>query len=276
VLAALEDAGFIESYVVDGQDFGRIPGFTNWQSFHPHEKPSSIPEPTNVGSEPTKVRRSNAALTTAPIAAPTSTLTPTMPPPKAAAKVERFADAFGVLWAAYPKRVGGNSRGKAYRAYAARRGAGVAHDAILEGLTRYARFIRATAKEGTQYVMQGATFFGPDEHYLEPWDVPSIVIAPPRPRSSENPSEEAERRHRAEVQLADRYNAEAHRVGAQWAKAHPELFGPIKEHVERSYRGIPELFAKDAIKAELTQRCAKEADFPAFDAWQKQTQAVSA
>jgi hypothetical protein len=121
VLAALEDAGFIESYVVDGQDFGRIPGFTNWQSFHPHEKPSSIPEPTNVGSEPTKVRRSNAALTTAPIAAPTSTLTPTMPPPKAAAKVERFADAFGACRRQQPREGVPCLRCPAWRRRGARR-----------------------------------------------------------------------------------------------------------------------------------------------------------
>jgi hypothetical protein len=56
VLTALERAGFVQRYSVDGKEFGRIPSFERWQTFHKHEKASDIPEPTNAGSEPSKGR----------------------------------------------------------------------------------------------------------------------------------------------------------------------------------------------------------------------------
>ena len=119
------------------------------------------------------------------------------------------------------------------------------------------------------YVMQGATFLGPDAHWAEDWTPPAVIVqAAPRPRPfTASPSEEADRRHRAEVALADRYASAAHQAGTRWARDNPDAFAPIKDMVERSYRGVPALFAKDGIKAELTQRCAREAGFPSFDDW---------
>lgn len=45
VLAALEAAGFVRSYVVHGRCFGVIPSFTRWQSFHKDERASDAPDP---------------------------------------------------------------------------------------------------------------------------------------------------------------------------------------------------------------------------------------
>lgn len=56
VLAALERAGFIERYVVDGKEYGSIPSFAKWQTFHPHEKASKLPGPPALPTEPTIVR----------------------------------------------------------------------------------------------------------------------------------------------------------------------------------------------------------------------------
>lgn len=56
VLNTLDGAGFVQRYVVDGKEYGRIPSFKEWQTFHPHEKPSKAPEPPDVIAEPTIVR----------------------------------------------------------------------------------------------------------------------------------------------------------------------------------------------------------------------------
>jgi hypothetical protein len=80
---------------------------------------------------------------------------------------------FDAVWQAYPKRAGGNPRAAAEKAYAARLRDGATPDSLLAGTRRYAAFIRATGKEGTEYVKQAASFFGPDGHWAEPWDAPA-------------------------------------------------------------------------------------------------------
>lgn len=80
--------------------------------------------------------------------------------------------AFERAWSLFPKRAGGNSKKKAWAAWTARVRAGTATpDELLAGVERYAGFVRATGKEGTEYVQQAATFFGPSEHWKEPWTV---------------------------------------------------------------------------------------------------------
>lgn len=65
ILGALRGAGFVEYYVVGGKEFGRIPSFDRWQTFHKNEKPSDAPsppvgvsEPSNDGPESSNGRRS--------------------------------------------------------------------------------------------------------------------------------------------------------------------------------------------------------------------------
>lgn len=63
ILRALRGAGFVECYVVGGKEFGVIPSFAQWQTFHAHEKESKFPDPPEptigvpatdiVGSSPT-------------------------------------------------------------------------------------------------------------------------------------------------------------------------------------------------------------------------------
>jgi hypothetical protein len=85
---------------------------------------------------------------------------------------------FENLWAIYPKRAGGNPKKKAYKAYCARleeagiMGMIIERIAIHRGLQRYKAFCEATGKVGTEFIMQACTFFGPDEHYEEKWDIP--------------------------------------------------------------------------------------------------------
>lgn len=48
VIAALESAGFIRTYEVDGKTYGFIPTLTDHQSFHKDEKPSADPGPESA------------------------------------------------------------------------------------------------------------------------------------------------------------------------------------------------------------------------------------
>lgn len=86
---------------------------------------------------------------------------------------------FETLWATYPPRAGGNPKDKALRAYRARVGEGHKPEEILEGARRYASFVKATGKEGTEYVKQAATFLGPDKHFLEQWTLPEQANVSP-------------------------------------------------------------------------------------------------
>jgi biotin operon repressor len=85
---------------------------------------------------------------------------------------------FEQAWQAYPKRAGGNSKSAAFKAWNARQNDGVKPEAMLEGVKRYAAYVRATGSTGTQFVKQAATFFGPDRHFDEAWTPPATAAAP--------------------------------------------------------------------------------------------------
>lgn len=75
-------------------------------------------------------------------------------------------------WTVYPLRIGGNPKLKAFKAWSARLQGGVSAEEIHAGVERYRAYCEAARKIGTEYVKQAATFFGPDEHYLEAWTLP--------------------------------------------------------------------------------------------------------
>jgi hypothetical protein len=74
--------------------------------------------------------------------------------------------------ALYPPRAGSQPWPKALKAINARLADGHVWNEILDGTRRYQAFCRATGKERTEYVMQAATFCGPDKRFLEPWNAP--------------------------------------------------------------------------------------------------------
>jgi hypothetical protein len=80
-----------------------------------------------------------------------------------------YPDEFESVWTAYPNRLGGNPKNRAFKAWNARRSEGHTPEEIAEGVERYARFCNATNKTGTELVKQAATFFGPDKGFLETW-----------------------------------------------------------------------------------------------------------
>jgi hypothetical protein len=97
---------------------------------------------------------------------------------------------FEAVWAAYPKRAGDNPKRGGFRAWQASVRRGHRPAAMLDGLHRYAKFCEATNLLGTQFVKQAATFFGPDEPWSDPWDVPLRVERgkPGRERNYDDPT----------------------------------------------------------------------------------------
>lgn len=87
-------------------------------------------------------------------------------------------DDFEHAWKLYPKRSGGNSKAAARKAWQARLKAGVSADDMIDGVERYAAYCNATGRTGTQYVRQAATFFGPDLHFEERFDIPAQTGKP--------------------------------------------------------------------------------------------------
>lgn len=85
-----------------------------------------------------------------------------------------YSPEFETAWQAYPKRAGGNSKAAAYKAWKARLKDGVKPEDMLAGVKRYAAYVKVTGNAGTQFVKQAATFFGPDRHFEEAWQTPSV------------------------------------------------------------------------------------------------------
>ncbi len=86
---------------------------------------------------------------------------------------QEYSPEFELAWQEYPKRAGGNSKSAAFKAWKARIREGVTPETMLDGVKRYAAWVRATGNTGTQFVKQAATFFGPDRHFDESWQQPA-------------------------------------------------------------------------------------------------------
>lgn len=83
---------------------------------------------------------------------------------------------FEVAWKEYPKRAGGADKLGAFKSWQARVREGVDPDVILAGVKRYAAYLKATGKVGTEFVKQAKTFFGPSCHYDDGWEIPQSGI----------------------------------------------------------------------------------------------------
>ncbi|HAW0188646.1 TPA: helix-turn-helix domain-containing protein [Escherichia coli] len=86
---------------------------------------------------------------------------------------QEYSPEFEQAWQEYPKRAGGNSKSAAFKAWKARVREGIKPETMLDGVKRYAAWVRATGNTGTQFVKQAATFFGPDRHFEDFWQQPA-------------------------------------------------------------------------------------------------------
>lgn len=143
----------------------------------PHTREGGTPVPEKITEPKPSIAPS------APVDAPTVDEDPPSSSKKKAASTPSVKNGYTIefdeLWSAYPRREGGNPKKRAYRAYIARLREGVTHEEIKKGVHRYAEHIRASKNEGTRYVLQAATFFGPDERWAEEYDTKKRPIGTP-------------------------------------------------------------------------------------------------
>jgi uncharacterized protein YdaU (DUF1376 family) len=102
-----------------------------------------------------------------------------------------FAENFATLRALYPKRSGDQRWPTAEKHIRARVREGSTWSEILDGVKRYAQWVRAAGKEGTETVKQAATFVGTDKGFTESFELPrhqngtSKQVHQPRPSTLE-------------------------------------------------------------------------------------------
>lgn len=77
---------------------------------------------------------------------------------------------FEECWRWYPTRMGGNSKEEAFKAWKARLAQGFSQEEILDGVMRYDLYCELSGRAGTEFVMQGKTFFGPGLRFKEDWN----------------------------------------------------------------------------------------------------------
>ena len=95
--------------------------------------------------------------------------------------------------AAYPKRNGGHRWPDAAKCFALLCVNGVPADDMIAGAKRYAAFLRATGKEGTEYVQQAATFLGRNRSWEEAWACPDAPRPVTRREQAESEQDKFER-----------------------------------------------------------------------------------
>ena len=123
---------------------------------------------------------------------------------------------FELFKSAYPKRSGSQPWARAIEAANARIKEGAKFTAMIEGARRYATFCDEAGNTGTEYVMQAATFLGPEQHFLQPWtpppsasEAPVTTVAPdpmvtPVSTATQKPTTGGPKRNRAAYMRAYR------------------------------------------------------------------------
>ena len=184
VAAALNElnaVNLIVWYTVDGQQYIEFPKFRFHQrgARFDRESQSRIPDPPVNSREGPEYSRETAE-DSRDMAEDSREMVEALPlsevkgsEVKRSEAVSDNSDDFSRVWAKYPRRAGGNSRADALKHWRARLAAGVSPAEIEAGVERYAEFLRATGKEGTEFVMQGARFFGVSEQWRESWEPPA-------------------------------------------------------------------------------------------------------
>lgn len=87
-------------------------------------------------------------------------------------KDDFFDEGFLRFKLAMPTRVGGQKWRATQKAWNARKTEGYSDDVMVAGAERYHGFADVMIPD-KQYVMQGATFLGPEKHFLADWEVPA-------------------------------------------------------------------------------------------------------
>jgi hypothetical protein len=78
---------------------------------------------------------------------------------------------FEDLWSERPRRDGTDSKSRALRSWNARLKEGALAETMLAAMRRYRAWCEARHRVNTQFVMQTATFLGPDRHFEASWNI---------------------------------------------------------------------------------------------------------
>lgn len=175
-LNELQRSGFIIRYKVGDLKVIQVTEFCKHQSPHHTEKKSVLP-PCDAkalilktdGEVPVKtplvvrdlpvVERSDSLI-------PDSLIPDYLIPEKAPTRKQEDRE-FEYFWTIYPKRPGANKT-QAFRVWQANLKKGVSSTDMLRGADRYLKHCQAEGKE-PKYILQAATFLGPDQHYALEW-----------------------------------------------------------------------------------------------------------
>lgn len=163
------EAGLVRTYTVDGKEYLQLLDFRQ----QVRAAKSKFPEPTSeciATATQTHSRRTAHA----PVVGDGDGIEDGDETTARQAEPAGFPE----FWKAYPKRAGNNPRARALKAYRARLAEGHAAAEMLDGAARYSRYCQETGKVGTEYVLQAATFLGPDKPFTQTWDGPAAVGTP--------------------------------------------------------------------------------------------------
>lgn len=100
----------------------------------------------------------------------------------------------------YPRRAGSQPWRRAIACIRTRLHEGHTWQEIIQGAQRYRAFCVGTNKVATEFVMQVATFVGPEKHFLAAWDLPA---APSAKQTAEQTSLQRMIERRAAIGLTD-------------------------------------------------------------------------
>lgn len=164
ILKELQEFGYMVKRVKQGEK-GKLDG-VDWDVYL---EPVSLETRNTVNPSPGESATTKKELNKEKVITNILGSSEDKPAETTAKQKKEYPPEFESLWSAKPNRQGGNPKASALNAYNARLRSGAKHEDIAAGLERYKQYLKEQQKENTQYVMQMATFLGPDEHYNEPW-----------------------------------------------------------------------------------------------------------
>ena len=140
----------------------------------------------------------------------------------AARKKIEYSPEFLELKAIYPRRINGNPWPRAFKAYNARIKEGYPHAEIKEGLIKYASVCDATGKTGSEFVLQAATFFGPDLRWQDEYEIPKPKIQDQfRGMSRDQQIEKKAEILHLPAKMGEKMHEWAFRINSEWLKRYP-------------------------------------------------------
>jgi hypothetical protein len=102
-----------------------------------------------------------------------------------------YSPGFEAAWKLYPSRGdNGNPKALAFKAWRARLRQGVTEQLLTDCTREYAAQMRQKGKAGTEYVMQAATFYGPNDRFMDYKPKPKADPVQLRVRPKEPEAEE--------------------------------------------------------------------------------------